>query len=266
MPLLTPATAPSPLPQWNTGTKVEEESAFEIGKFSCSCAEGSVKAYADKNLWPRKPCPLASSANRDRHPKNFAEMSQSIQNNTPAAYKSPVPSPPSVLETSQKWRATPHSGAYLLARPSCSPLPSATTTTNPLPSTPFLHITLTPDHLSPSQPTNMETHPDHHPPNQKEPRPVTRKHLARAQIPLWRNWLARLTVNQEVGSSSLPGGGRVCGQEREHMLFSSPLFLVVPVSCFVLSFHFQEAQARAARDRGRYEGVREEGLEPKQIR
>ena len=24
--------------------------------------------------------------------------------------------------------------------------------------------------------------------------------------PLWRNWLARLTVNQEVGSSSLPGG------------------------------------------------------------
>jgi hypothetical protein len=25
-------------------------------------------------------------------------------------------------------------------------------------------------------------------------------------IPLWRNWLARLTVNQEVGSSSLPGG------------------------------------------------------------
>lgn len=25
-------------------------------------------------------------------------------------------------------------------------------------------------------------------------------------FPLWRNWLARLTVNQEVGSSSLPGG------------------------------------------------------------
>ena len=27
-----------------------------------------------------------------------------------------------------------------------------------------------------------------------------------AANPLWRNWLARLTVNQEVGSSSLPGG------------------------------------------------------------
>lgn len=27
-----------------------------------------------------------------------------------------------------------------------------------------------------------------------------------SQHPLWRNWLARLTVNQEVGSSSLPGG------------------------------------------------------------
>ncbi|KAL2183908.1 hypothetical protein L209DRAFT_470698 [Thermothelomyces heterothallicus CBS 203.75] len=30
--------------------------------------------------------------------------------------------------------------------------------------------------------------------------------------PLWRNWLARLTVNQEVGSSSLPGGDVVIFQ------------------------------------------------------
>lgn len=28
-------------------------------------------------------------------------------------------------------------------------------------------------------------------------------------IPPWRNWLARLTVNQEVGSSSLPGGDAI---------------------------------------------------------
>ena len=131
-----------------------------------------------------------------------------------------------VLETSQKWWTTPHSGAYLLASPSSSPLLAQPQASNPHTLTPFLHHTPTLT-ASPPQPTKTETHPDHHPPNPKYPSPVTSKHLARAQIPLWRNWLARLTVNQEVGSSSLPGGGRVCEweREREHMFSSSPLFL-----------------------------------------
>jgi hypothetical protein len=40
--------------------------------------------------------------------------------------------------------------------------------------------------------------------------------------PLWRNWLARLTVNQEVGSSSLPGGD---AKLKFLFLSAKPIFL-----------------------------------------
>ena len=57
--------------------------------------------------------------------------------------------------------------------------------------------------LDSSSNTKPQSHTNRNKSSLSAPRPTSTQPTS---TPLWRNWLARLTVNQEVGSSSLPGG------------------------------------------------------------